>query len=254
MSNNQEAEIKVLYARTEKELKGMEKLSDSLKNTPIPQNEILENLGLYIPRQSLTRMIFMHDLYKLALPTNGVVMEFGTRWGQNLALFNNFRGMYEPYNFTRKIIGFDTFSGFLSVDEKDGNSDIVGVGNYNVTENYDVQLKAILEAQEELSPISHIPKCSVEKGDAVVRLKEYLESNPQTIIALAYFDMDLYKPTIDCLNLIKPYLVKGSIIGFDDLLDPDFPGETVALREAFDMSKIELKRFSYNSYPAYIQI
>ena len=45
-------------------------------------------------------------------------MDFGTRWGNNMALFSIFRGMYEPFNRHRKIIGFDTFSGFPSINEK----------------------------------------------------------------------------------------------------------------------------------------
>lgn len=247
-------EINVLHSKTANEIGGLEELRNLIKNTPIPENEILENLGLYMPRQSLTRLIFMNDLYKMILSTNGVVMEFGTRWGQNLALFNNFRAMYEPYNFTRKIIGFDTFEGFINLDEKDGKSEIVGLGNYSVTKNYENHLTTVLSAHEKLSPISHIKKASIEKGDASQMLDKYLKNNQQTIVALAYFDMDLYKPTIDCLNLLKPYLVKGSIIAFDDLLSPDFPGETVALREAFDLSNIQLQRLSYNSYPAFIVI
>ena len=39
-------------------------------------------------------------------------MEFGVRWGQNLITLNNLRGIYEPFNHSRKIIGFDTFEGF----------------------------------------------------------------------------------------------------------------------------------------------
>ena len=247
-------EINVSHSKTANEISGLDELRILIKNSPIPENEILENLGLYMPRQSLTRLIFMNDLYKMILNTNGVVMEFGTRWGQNLALFNNFRAMYEPYNFTRKIIGFDTFEGFINLDEKDGKSEIVGLGNYSVTKNYENHLTTVLDAHEKLSPISHIKKASIEKGDASKMLGDYFKKNQQTIVALAYFDMDLYKPTIDCLNLLKPYLVKGSIVAFDDLLDPDFPGETVALREAFDLSNIKLQRLSYNSYPAFIVI
>ncbi len=119
-------EINVSHPKTDDEIGGIKELRNLIKNSPIPGNEILENLGLYMPRQSLTRLIFMNDLYKMILNINGVVMEFGTRWGQNIALFNNFRAIYEPYNFTRKIIGFDTFEGFLNLDEKDGKVKLLG--------------------------------------------------------------------------------------------------------------------------------
>jgi len=35
----------------------------------------------------------MNELYKRILPIHGVVIEFGVRWGTNLSLFTNVRGM-----------------------------------------------------------------------------------------------------------------------------------------------------------------
>ncbi len=39
------------------------------------------------------------------------------RYRASLAILSNFRGIYEPYNFSRKIIGFDTFEGFKGGEE-----------------------------------------------------------------------------------------------------------------------------------------
>src|SRR4051812_17790685 len=88
---------------------------DLFRSSPIPDDEILMNLGLFTRRQLLSRIMFMHEMYQKIIHVQGVVIELGVRWGQNLALFENFRGMYEPHNYTRKIIGFDTFEGFPSV-------------------------------------------------------------------------------------------------------------------------------------------
>lgn len=207
--------------------------------TPIAENEILSNLGLFMNRQSLSRILFMHDLYKKIINVHGIVIEFGVRWGQNLALFQNFRGIYEPFNYNRKIVGFDTFEGFPSVSIKDGG---LKVGDYSVSENYEMYLKKILEYHESESPLSHIVKFELVKGDAVQTLKKYLKDNPHTIIAMAYFDFDIYEPTQECLNLIKPHLTKGSIIAFDELNVNDFPGETIAFQEVFGSNNFEIKR------------
>lgn len=107
---------------------------DLFKDSPILENELLSNLGLYTSRQTLSRILFMHEIYKKIINTHGVIMEFGVRWGQNLALFENFRGMYEPFNYNRKIIGFDTFNGFPSVSCVDKN---LKKGDYGVSENYE---------------------------------------------------------------------------------------------------------------------
>lgn len=219
---------------------------------PIPRDEVLGNLGLFMTRQTLSRVLFMHEMYRRVLDVHGVVMEFGVRWGQNLALFESFRGMYEPFNYSRKIVGFDTFAGFPSVSEKDGGGADIAAGQLNVTEDYESYLGAVLEYHERESPISHLRKFELVKGDATKTLPEYLEAHPETIVSLAYFDMDLYEPTRDCLEAIKPYLTKGSVLGFDELNCADYPGETVALREVFGTGSFKIHRSPLNPHPAYV--
>jgi len=221
---------------------------------PIPINEKIMNLGLFLPRHLLSRIMFMHSLYKRIINVHGSIIEFGTRWGQNLALFESFRGMYEPYNYNRKIIGFDSFNGYQSIEEKDGRADIIQTGAYGVTEGYENYLKQLLECHEKMSPISHIPKYQLIKGDAVVEIENYFKNNPHTIVALAYFDFALYKPTKKGLEIIRDHLTKGSVIGFDELNIQDFPGETQALKEVLGLGKYSIRRVPYNSLTSYIVI
>jgi hypothetical protein len=221
------------------------------QNSPIPDSEKLMNLDLYMKRQDLSMLLFMHELYTQILNVHGIICEFGVRWGKNLALFQNFRGIYEPYNHNRKIVGFDTFQGFPSVDKKDGNAEIIAKGSYNVTKKYEEHLNQILNAHENESPISHIKKFELVKGDASLTINEYLNSNPQSIIALAYFDFDIYKPTYDCLASIKSRLTKGSVIGFDELNCKDYPGETLALMEIFGLNNVRVKHTKYSPTQSY---
>lgn len=69
---------------------------------------------LFTNRQVLSRLLYFNDLYKLLINTPGVICEFGVQFGATLSLLSNLRGIYEPFNYTRKIIGFDTFSGFTN--------------------------------------------------------------------------------------------------------------------------------------------
>lgn len=50
---------------------------------------------------------------------------------------------------------------------------------------------------------------------------------------------------------MKPFLTKGSIIGFDELLDPQFPGETVALRESLGLQNLAIQRMHYLGIQSY---
>lgn len=230
------------------------KMLQLMKETPIPDDQILPNLGLFLNSKNLSRILFMDHLYRLAVETPGVIMEFGVRWGQNCALFAALRGIYEPFNRHRMIVGFDTFQGFPSVCPKDGASDMIYTGNLAVTTGYKEYLEEILRCQEQDNPLGHITKFALRKGDASIEIERYLEENPQTIVALAYFDFDLYDPTKRCLEMIGPRLVKGSVIGFDELNDPDSPGETLALMEMLGLRNIRLKKYRYASRVSYLII
>ncbi len=238
--------------QTEKNIK--RGLLECLKECPIPDDQFLSNLGLFLNSKNLSRILFMDHIYRQIVEVQGIIIEFGTRWGQNLGLFSALRGVYEPFNRHRKIVGFDTFKGFPAISGKDGRADMMKKGQLSVTEGYVRYLTNILDLHEKDNPLSHIKKFELRAGDAVIEVEKYLKENPQTIIALAYFDFDLYKPTKKCLELIKSRLVKGSVLGFDELNDHDSPGETIALLETFGLNNISLKRYRYASRVSYFTI
>ena len=91
----------------DKEVDSRSNLVTLLKDCPIPSDQMLENLGLFLTSKDLSRILFMDYIYKQIVDIQGVVFDFGTRWGNNLAIFTALRGIYEPFNRARKIIGFD---------------------------------------------------------------------------------------------------------------------------------------------------
>jgi len=238
---------------SEHELAERRAFYETFSECPIPPNELLANLGLFVNRQSLSRILFMHDLYLKILPVHGIVAEFGVRWGQNLALFSSFRGIYEPYNYTRRIIGFDTFAGFPAVSKEDGGPG-AEVGGYNVTSGYEAYLESVLTYHEWESPLPHIRKHEIVKGDVTVTLERYLSQHPETVIALAYFDLDLYEPTKTCLELIRDRVTKGTVIGFDEVNSTTFPGETLAVKEILGLDRYAIHRMPTNPTPSYIVV
>lgn len=169
-----------------------------------------------------------------------------------MALFSAMRGIYEPYNYSRKIIGFDTFSGFPSVDPLDGN--LVSAGDYSTVSNWRNKLESILSFAEKNAPIPQKTKFELVQGDATKKIHEYLSAHPETIISLAYFDFDIYTPTKACLEAILPYLTKGSVLAFDELNCPEFPGETLALREVLGLDRYAIQREPSNPLTSYLVI
>jgi hypothetical protein len=228
---------------------------EHFRNCPIPDNEILQNLGLFLSSKNLSRILFMDHVYRQIVDVQGVVMEFGTRWGPNISLFAALRGIYEPFNRMRRIIGFDTFEGFPSISEKDNEEcELIREGQLKVTDDYVEYLERVMEYQEQDNPMSHVKKFELRVGDAIEQIDEYLGEYPETIVALAYFDIDLYEPTKKCLEAIRPRLVKGSVVGFDELNDHDCPGETLALLEVFGLNNVRLKRYPHTSRTSYFVV
>jgi hypothetical protein len=245
--------IKTTTLASNEEESNRKKMLELYKRNPISEKEIIYTNSLFLKRQELSKILFFNELYQKILDIHGIIIEFGCRWGQNLVSFNNLRGIYEPYNYNRRLIGFDTFKGFVNTDVKDGNNEIISEGSFSVSKNYEAYLSDVLRLHEQECPLAHIHKNQIKKGDAPVELEKYLNENPQTIIAFAWFDFDVYKPTRECLALIKPYLTRGSILGFDELNDPKFPGETLALKEFADLNSLKIKRNRFAGMQSYIE-
>lgn len=246
--------IKTVSNLSEDEIVAKQKLVQLFGKCPIPKYEITAQLGLFMNRQLLSRFLFMNEMYQRILPVHGVIIEFGTRWGQNLAWFENLRGIYEPYNYNRKIIGFDTFKGFPKVSSKDGLRNASSKGHYKVTDQYERYLSKVLDYHESQSPVAHLKKYDLVKGDACETVERYLREHPETVVALAYFDFDLYEPTQKCLMAIKKHITKGTVIGFDELNHADNPGETEAVREVFGLDTYHIVHSRFDSRPCYLTI
>lgn len=246
-------EYDAIVLSKETEIDAQSKLTNLLKNNPLPDSEILSNLGVFLTSKNLGRILFFNEIYKTILNHHGSIIEFGVRWGQNLSILSALRGLYEPFNRHRKIIGFDTFDGFKGVSKKDGKNPSFSDGSFGVPSNYDTYLDTVLSCIDELSPLNHLKKFDLIIGDAQNTIPKYMSDHPETIISLAIFDFDIYKPTKVALEHVKKNITKGSIMVFDELADDVFPGETSALKEVFDINTLEIKRLPFASRVSYVQ-
>lgn len=245
---------KAVVLSSMKEKNVQKEFAGHFKVSPLPQEELLSNLGLFLTSKNLARILFFYEIYKKIIHTHGVIVEFGVRWGQTLSIMSALRGIFEPFNRHRKIVGFDTFKGFKGVSKKDGKLNKCKDGSFSLPSLYKSYLDKILELQEALNPMSHLKRYELVKGDAVKTIPDYFRRHPETIVALSIFDFDIYKPTKVALETIKPNLCKGSILIFDELCDDIFPGETIALKEALGLNKLRIERLPMASRISYLEI
>lgn len=238
---------------SENEIDNRNRLLDLFNRSSLG-DERLDFLGLYMTRQQLMRILFFQELYTKTVNVHGVIMEFGCRWGANLSVMTALRGILEPFNHNRKIIGFDTFEGLSGVSTQDGSSPLIHEGAYGTSKDYASELSKILQCLEQENPIPHICKHQIITGDVRETLPKYLECNPQSIIAMAYFDMDIYEPTKMALEMIRPYLTRGSILGFDEMNWDVCPGPTRALDEVIGLNNCRVMRSPLQPIPGYLVI
>lgn len=218
-----------------------EELYSLFSSRPMNDPELLINLGLYTRSSALAKLLFLDEMYRKVIPLPGVVMVFGTWWGQDVVVMHNLRAIHEPYNAQRKVIGFDTFKGYDSLSEKDVRSETIKPGAYHTAEEYESYLNRLLAYHNRENVLGHTTKHELVAGDILKTLPAWLDAHPETLVSLAYLDLALYEPTKCVLELIKPRLVKGAVLAMDELNAPEYPGETIAYREVFGMQHTLLR-------------
>ena len=162
----------------------------------------------------------------------------------------------EPYNFLRKIYGFDTFEGFPSINPADltGSGAVAEVGRLKPEYNVFEELQDCIHSLEETRLLKHQEKVILIKGDAILTIPQFLKENQHVLISLLYLDFDLYEPTLVALKEFLPRMSKGSIIAFDELNDPKWPGETRALLESFNLNHYKLESFNFEPHISWLTL
>ena len=219
-----------------------------------PLDKKLANFANYVRRQNIARFLAYYELFKRQLCVKGSIVECGVHNGGGVMSWAKISSTLEPYNYHRKIIGFDTFSGFPSISEVDKNNAAVKVGMFG--ESYDVyqEMNDLIKEYDDNRFINHIEKIELVKGDANVTIPEYVESNKHLVVSLLMLDFDVYEPTVTALQNFLPRMPKGAIIAFDELNNKDWPGETMAVLENLSLNNYRLECFEFEPTISFIQL
>jgi len=212
----------------------------------------LRSFPKYVPVAEINRFLAKNKLFEKILNIHGSIVECGVFMGGGLMTWASLSAIYEPLNHIRKIVGFDTFDGFIEVDEKDKgtieNSAAVR-GGLKVSSYEDI-LECI-RVFDLYRPLGHIQKVELVKGDVLKSLPKYIEANQHLIVSLLYLDFDLYEPTKFAIENLLPRMPKGAIIAFDQLNQKFWPGETLALLETIGLNNLKIERFIFQPQISY---
>lgn len=207
----------------------------------------LEAFTKYVSRQSITKLLARYEIFKQQLDVNGSVVEIGVHRGTSLLAWAHFSAILEPVNYLRKVIGFDTFTGFPSLSPKDtkGVSEYLSVGGFAAEDDAEDDLRRAVGLFDGNRFLNHIPKVELVRGDVLQTLPRYVEQHPHLVVSLLHLDADLYEPTRIALELLRPRMPRGAIIAFDELNMDLFPGETLAAMETVGLHALRLRRFPF---------
>lgn len=234
-------------------------LEEYFASSPGSATEKLENFAKYVPRQNLARFLARYELFKLILEIQGSIVECGVLFGGGLLSFAKLSAILEPYNFQRRVIGFDTFTGFPEI----AAADLAGLPErksahlrehgFAAESAYDDILRAV-DLFDTSRFLNHLPKVDVVRGNFDETGPRYLDEHPHLVISCLYLDFDIYQPTRTALELFLPRVPRGGVVVFDELNEEAFPGETVAVMETLPLSELRIRRFGFEPRISYAVI
>ena len=244
--------------RTESELQAGEAIADIFEACTDSTEAKLENFPKYVRRQHLKRFLAHYEIFKMALQVKGSVIECGVFRGFGLMSWAKLSTILEPENFTRRIYGFDTFSGFPSIAAKDENvveTDVVALPHTgDLSSNSKLELEALIDQYDKDRFLGHMDKVHLVQGDASETIPKFIEEHPHLIVSLLFLDFDLYQPTKTAIEHFVPRMPKGSILAFDELDNPIWPGETQALIDTLGINNVQIERLPWDPYIGFVRM
>ncbi|MEC0370785.1 TylF/MycF/NovP-related O-methyltransferase [Paenibacillus chibensis] len=236
---------------SQKDRESYQLTEQSFELSPLRTFDKLEAFPRFATKRSVSRFLVKYEIFKQILHINGAIIECGVFNGAGLFTWAQLANIFEPTNYNRKIIGFDTFEGFPDTNEMD-NSDI---HKPKVGDLRGESIEHLLQSVEKYNyerHLSHIPNIDLVKGDFMKTSTDYLNNNKHLLVSLLYLDFDLYEPTKKALEVFLPRMGKGSIICFDELNCENYPGETLAMLEMLDIGKCQINRSPIDPWISYV--
>lgn len=185
------------------------------------------SLGLFLRGSLLARILAVGHIYQKIVDLPGAVLDIGTWRGQTAVLCENYRAIYEPLHFNRRIVCFDTFEGYVGFSDRDKETSLHKEGTYKVGGgSYAEYLRELLVLHEQ-SNIggNNSNKHKVIAGDCRETIPQFFADNPNEFVALAFFDVNAFEPTAQAFEDVYKRLVPGGLMAFWQLTRNIIPAE-----------------------------
>jgi hypothetical protein len=175
-----------------------DELTAVFDESALPVAQRLQGFARHVRRQDISRFLAKYEIFRLSMAAHGSIVECGVFAGAGLFSWYHFASILEPYNHSRRLIGFDMFQGFPSVAARDveyGTSEHLHDGALQSHAGMAVEIERLARIHDRNRALGHIPRVALVQGDATITIPEYVEKNPHLLISLLYLDFDLFEPT-----------------------------------------------------------
>jgi hypothetical protein len=213
--------------------------------------DMLRNFQLYVRRALLRRFLAHYEIFRMTVNLPGDVVELGVFRGTSLMSWANFLEIRNIGDRSKRVIGFDIFSGFPELDARDGPPDVTvgkAPGGFDMRSS-EQELRDVISIFDRDRFIGFKPRVILVKGNIEETVPRFFADNPGIRISLLHFDCDLYKPTKRALDVLWPLVVPGGVVIFDEYAIAPWEGESRAVEEFFTGRAVELQKFDWSSSP-----
>ncbi|HWL44725.1 MAG TPA: class I SAM-dependent methyltransferase [Ilumatobacter sp.] len=209
-------ESSIITTSDHDQLAARRELFELMDSYPASDEEKERSLGLFVRGSLLARMLGTLEVYQRIVGLPGAIVDLGTWRGQTAVLCENFRAIYEPLNFQRRIHAFDTFTGYAGFGDGDPRDrGLFSDGTYSLPGDYAKLLAGLLELHERNNAMGHVHgKHRVWEGDVRETLREFAAEHPGESVALAWFDLNAMAPTRESFEFVLDRLVPGGVVAF----------------------------------------
>tara|TARA_B100001248_G_C27399780_1_gene469174 strand:+ start:95 stop:826 length:732 start_codon:yes stop_codon:yes gene_type:complete len=192
--------------------------------------DLITSYGLFSGDTNLYKTLTIYDLIKKTSKIKGDIIELGV-WRGNTSLL--IKKILDIFKIKKKVFLLDHFKGLVHYNKKDIKTSKAFKGQFVSKKK---QIRSFIKFFR-LKNIEIIDKDATTLKPGFFKKKKF---------AFAYFDMDLYQPTIKGLQSIDKNMTIGSLIVFDEGNKNQW-SERLAIRDFLRENK-KYKKLYLNKY------
>lgn len=220
------------------------------RKVSVSSADVLAEPAAFIDKQyTVCKLLRTIDLYRMSLPVYGDIVECGVHRGVSFNFLLRLSGWLDRTS-TKKFYGFDTFAGFPSVEDIDGQAPQVREGYLDGANREIVYALACNSASHRHEPPGNC--FELIEGDAIETIPRFVEDHPALSLSYLSLDFDLYRPTLVALEQLYPRLNRGGVLFVDDASSHVYPGVRQAMTDYFAGQSIAWRKLPYDPFGCYL--